>query len=385
MRLLRLLCLLWVLLPPGAAWAQPSVPQISLVTFSPGNIYWQRFGHNALLVREAGRPPLLYNYGVFDFEQKNFFLNFARGRMLYQLDYGPLDRALYGYAREGRWALEQRLDLNPAQAQEMVRFLHWNALPQNAAYRYDYFADNCSTRVRDVLDHVLGGTLRTQLEPKPAGVSLRFEATRLIAPHLALALGMDLGMGPRADEPLDLWRQSFVPMVLMDAVRAARNGDRPLVSAEQWLIEAPARAPPDAPRNFLPVFVLLGLGLALLLCAPGRAAARGAAVLAGVMSLSGLILALGWVATEHWVMEANRNLLLLNPLWALLVPALWRQQQPTVLWARALVWMLALAALLAAVLALLPQPVQQQLQWAVLWLPLNLVLAWRLGAWRRGG
>ncbi len=68
--------------PPDAAL----LPTVSVLTFSPGEIYWQRFGHNALLVREPGGEARVYNYGIFDFQQKNFFLNFARGAMLYRLE-----------------------------------------------------------------------------------------------------------------------------------------------------------------------------------------------------------------------------------------------------------------------------------------------------------
>ena len=126
-------------------------PQVSLLTFAPGEIYWQRFGHNALLVREDGVAPQVYNYGIFDFAQENFFLNFARGRMLYRLDVAPLDWTLRQYAAERRWAIEQRLALDDDQARALADFLAWNARPEHADYRYDYFLANCSTKARDAI------------------------------------------------------------------------------------------------------------------------------------------------------------------------------------------------------------------------------------------
>jgi hypothetical protein len=380
-RLALALLLLWV----GAAHAQPS-PQVSLVTFSPGDIYWQRFGHNALVVRDGLGGPRLYNYGTFDFRQKNFFLNFARGRMLYRLDVAPLDEVLYVYARENRWAVEQRLNLTSEQAQKMTAFLAWNALPQNAEYRYEYFTDNCSTRVRDVLDMVLDGALRRQLDAQPTGVSLRQEATRLISPHRLLMLGMDLGMGPRADRSLTLWQHSFVPMTLMEAVRTIRIGEeadsRPLVAGESMLLTAERVPPPAAAPGLFGGFLLAGLGAAFglggLLAGRGRlglVGSRLACVLAGLLGLSGLLLTLGWALTEHWVMAQNRNLLLVNPLWLLLLPALWqlRSVAEPARWAQRLAMVIAAGAVLALIALGLPLP-QQQEAWLALLLPLNLVL-----------
>lgn len=335
---LRVLALALPALAPAFASSQPppdDVLRISLLTFAPGEIYWQRFGHNALLVRDRARGEArVYNYGIFDFQQKNFFLNFARGRMLYRLDAAPLDWTLRQYAEEGRWAVEQQLDLTPSQGRRLADFLAWNALPENADYPYDYFTQNCSTRVRDTLDQALDGALSAQLQPRQGHGSYRSEVLRLMSPIPALMLGMDLGLGLRVDAPLDQWQEGFIPMRLMDAIRGVRiTGEdgalRPLVAAERRLISADATEPASAPRVMMP-FVLAGLcaGLAMLLLVSQRRRRIAALVYGGLAGayvlacgLSGLALALGWFATGHWGMAANRNLLLLNPLWLILVPA----------------------------------------------------------------
>lgn len=378
---MRGLAALFLLLSAGVAFGQ-SAPKISLLTFSPGDIYWQRFGHNGLIVKEPGQTPLLYNYGVFDFQQKNFFLNFARGRMLYQLDARPLAEALYPYSLENRWAFEQELALNDAQARQLAEFLRWNARPENAEYRYEYFTQNCSTRVRDALDKILDGQLRAQLEAQAAGRSLRFEATRLIAPHRGLMLAMDLALGPLADAPLNVWQQSFVPMTLMSALREVRlhdaAGERPLIAAERWLLSAQRTPPPEAPPSFQLLFGLLGLAAAGAVVA--LRPYRSTAVLSGVLGFCGVILSLGWFGTEHWAMRENLNVLLLNPLWLLLIPSFWRHavQTDPKQWPRWLAMSLALGAVLAGLLFALPQAPQLNGQWLALLLPLNLALAWLL-------
>ncbi len=380
-----------LLLVAGAAHAQPA-PQISLLTFAPGDIYWQRFGHNALLVREPGFEPVVYNYGIFDFQQRNFFLNFARGRMLYKLDAAPLDWTLRQYAAEGRWAVEQVLALDASSARALAGFLAWNARPENADYRYDYFVSNCSTKARDAIDRVLDGQLRTQLEARPGSGSFRSEVLRLMAPMPALQSGMDLGLGPRVDAPIDQWQEGFIPMRLMDALRSvsiAVDGDaRPLVAAERLLIAAPQPVQAPASAATMP-FALVGLAWAALLLGLHRVrrhriAATGLALLAAMQitaaGLAGLVLLLGWLATDHWGMAANQNLLLLHPLWWLLLPAalLGLRTRPRAQGrvTRVVTMLCLLAAVAALPVAMLGQ--QVHLHWVLLLLPAQTAVLWVL-------
>lgn len=369
------------------------------MTFSPGDIYWERFGHNALLVRDERGGAWVYNYGIFDFRQKNFFLNFARGHMLYRLDRDSLRRTAMSYASEGRWIYEQRLALTELQRQALAGFLSWNAQPENAEYRYDYFLSNCSTRVRDALDQATGGALKRQLQlPTANGATFRSEVTRLMAPEWLMAVGMDLGLGPGVDRPLTQWQHGFIPMELMKSVRGVRvAGDdgieRPLVAAEGYLLSAERVAEPEqAPQTFWPFFAV-GFIVALLLIA--LAAVRHNPVARGVLAtlamlffalaaILGLVLAAGWGLTEHWGMWANQNLLLLNPLALLLIPiwagAFRRGWRPGS-WALRITGLVALLALSS--LALKPLlGVQHNAAWIALLLPVHLALAtisWRAG------
>lgn len=374
-RPLRQLALLLVLLLSLAGARAEAPPQISLLTFAPGEIYWQRFGHNALLVQRNGEARV-YNYGIFDFRQKNFALNFARGEMRYRLAAEPLADTLWLYQQEGRWVQQQVLALDPAQARALAAFLEHNARPENAEYRYDYFLSNCSTRVRDALDQATQGALRRALQGQPSGTDYRREVTALIAPAgLALALGMDLGLGPLADAPIDRWAHGFLPLVLMQAVREVQLAPgRALVAAEASLLgpvdERPAPAAPDPFWAFL----LIGPLLALLLAAaaarrPGlyRASAAGLALLLG---LGGLILAAGWAFSAHWAVWRNATLLLLNPLWWALLPALLSGRRGRA--SRALAVLIALGGVLALPLAGLQD--QRIGHWWLLLAPLQAVL-----------
>lgn len=376
-RKLAAVVLMLFVLPAGAQIADTvPAPQISLITFAPGQIYWQRYGHNALLIREANSAPLLFNYGIFDFRQKNFFLNFARGQMLYRLAAQPLDQALEIYRDEGRWVREQKLNLTAQQASALRDYLYWNVQPENAEYRYDYFRSNCSTRVRDMLDQVLDGALRRQLEAQASGRDYRYEGVRHMASAPGLMLGVDALLGPQTDLPITLWQQSFLPLTLMRGVAQHRLSDGvALVEDEQWLLQGSSADVPERPPSLLLSMLFAGLIVAaLLLLARGIAFSVLVLPLTLISGMGGVILLLAWTLTDHWAIYANRNLLLFNPLSLLLLPAAMGR---TSRYASGLAWFIALGAALALLLLLLPAA-QQNLHWIALWLPVHVAIAWRL-------
>lgn len=378
-------------LPPPTV-QNPEDLSVSLLTFGPGDIYWERFGHDAILVRYGDDPrAVAFNYGMFDFEQKDFMLNFARGYMNYRMAADDLRGDMYYTNREGRWLQEQKLNLTPQQRATLADFLQWNAQPENMNYLYDYFTSNCATKVRDALDKALGGALKKQLEAVRTPYSYRHEAVRLISPDFIAGVGMDLGLGPRADRPLNLWQQSFVPMVLMEAVRKvkvidAEGREQPLVIGEQRLLNSRLPEDPKQPPDWRLPFLLIGLGAAALLLLLNWQRARLAArlpyaVLATALNLAfglgGLILVALWTLTQHWGGWDNENLLLLNPLCLLLLPA-WASSararwQPS-RFARHLVQVIVALAAFSLVLRLLPGCYQANLPWIFLLLPVHAAL-----------
>src|SRR5690606_9482759 len=133
--------------------------------------------------------PISYNFGYFDMEEPGFTANFIRGEMHYMLVALPLSQDLEYYRQAGRGVSIQWLDLEPEQALRLAAALAENAKPGNARYRYDYFLDNCSTRVRDALDDALGGLLSAQLQGRSRGNTYRGDAVRLASPTPWMWLG----------------------------------------------------------------------------------------------------------------------------------------------------------------------------------------------------
>lgn len=361
--------------------AASAAPRVGLVTMGPGEEYWARFGHNAILIEDDAGRAILYNFGYFDFEQPNFLTNFLRGKMLYRLLALRAEADLAQYADAGRGAIVQWLDLAPEAAERLAADLAENARPENAEYRYDYFDANCSTRVRDALNAASGGLIRAQTEGSSRGLSYRSEALRLAAPEPWLYWGIHLGLGVATDRVLTRWDEAFVPEHLAAAVRRIKYPDgRPLVLAEEQLLPHRIGLPPaHAPRYRL-ACLLLGTVLAAgaLLALRGNQRARMAACigLGSFWVISGLIgtgLLLLWAFTDHDAAWANRNALLFNPLqWLLLaaLPAL-RAGRPLAPWLGRVAWLVFALGLVALGLYLLALRDQDTAEWLALTLPLH--------------
>ena len=388
----RLLALLLLALVAGFAHAQGATPvrepRIGVVTMGPGEIFWERFGHDAIVVDDPAQPePVSYNFGFFDMAEDGFIGRFVKGEMQYMLLALPLREDMQYYREVGRGAILQWLDLDPAQARRLADELAENAKPENARYRYDYYTDNCSTRVRDALDRTLHGALKRQLSGRSGGDTYRSESVRLASPATWMWIGFDIGLGPFGDRPLSRWDQAFLPRRLADDLRETRLADgRPLVVAEQELLpQAQAAEPAERQRSLLP-WLLLGIAVAAAVLALAPRMPRGVAGFAFAYWLAcgllGLVLALGWAFTEHRALWANRNLLLFDPLCLLLLPGAWgvlRGRAPSARFRGLLVAVATIAAFAVVPLWLQTLP-QRNGHWIALLLPIHAAFAW---AWAK--
>lgn len=370
----------------SVADAPGSQLEVAIVTYGPGDIYWERFGHDAIVIRDRDSgQSLAFNYGMFDFNQDNFLWNFIRGHMRYRIAAVPTARDLAFYRHEGRSIRRQALNLTPPQRARLRDFLLWNLQPQNAHYRYRYYTANCATKLRDALNRALDGAIRQQLQAQATDVTWRGQTRRLMAPQPALMLLLDLGLAGRADQPLNAWQASFLPGILADElqqVRVPRTQNRTmLVQADRMLAASRLAAPPSEPPELRIPLGLAGLALALLLWLTGRSRrAPLRRVFAGVATLwllvaglAGLLMLALWFGTAHEVAWANANLLLFNPLAWLLIPAVWRQRAKP--WQQMLAWLLLLGAGIGLLGNLTGLIDQRNLPWILLTLPPWLALA----------
>ncbi len=323
--------------PARAQTVEPDGQQLRvyLMTVEAGTQIFEKFGHDALWIVDAQTGQgLSYNYGIFEMDAPGFMLNFLRGRMNYSMNPGgpiPTDWELNRYASDNRTVWLQELNMTPAQKVTLRDFLNWNNLPQNMVYKYDYFRDNCTTRLRDAIDRALGGQLRAALEPKDAGTTYRWQARRLLSVSEPAYAGIELAMGHPVDVALTHWSDAFLPTKLMEylntvQVRAADGAMAPLVLSTVVAYQSTRDPMPAAPPNrtipYLLVSVLVGVAfilLARIATARNSRAARVAYVLATsswslLVGFFGLVSLLLWVATDHTITRTNENILQANVL-----------------------------------------------------------------------
>jgi Domain of unknown function (DUF4105) len=381
--------LLWLAL--ACVCTAQAAPRIGIATMQPGEIFFERFGHNAIIVDDravdgsARGEPLSYNFGFFDMGEAGFTGRFVKGDMRYYLARLRWRDDLQYYLDSGRGVSIQWLDLDDAQAEAMAAALAENAKPENARYRYDYFIDNCATRVRDAIDRALGGALKPQLTARSQGNTFRSEAVRLASPAPWMWLGFDIGLGPSSDQPMSRWEEAYVPMRLAASLREAKHPDgRPLVASEETV--APHRIAPEPPefqrawwRWLLAGIAIAGLWSWLQQRHP-RSSAGLALMFWLVAALLGTVMLAIWLGTEHRFGWANHNLMLLSPLSWLLLPGGWRlaRGRPAGRLFRSVLMAAVLFAVLAPFLHWVVAVPQTNAHWIALLLPIHIAfgIAW---------
>jgi Domain of unknown function (DUF4105) len=306
-----------------------------VLTFGPGDHPFFKFGHNAIWIRDRAQgTDRVYNFGTFKFGSPRLIPEFLRGRLTYWLSVSSVGVTIAGYERENRSITVQELALPAGEKVALQARLVENARPENAAYKYDYFLDNCSTRVRDAIDRATGGRLHASARG-PGRLTLRDQALRLTADVPWLSVALDVVLAAATDQPIDRWAEMFIPEELERGLRAVTlpgpAGPQPLVSAEQVLFHARRAPPPETPPARVVTFLLCGLATGLVFVALGWAApvqrlARvfyGALVAAWglVVGFVGTFLVFAWLFTDHVVAHRNENILLFAP-WALSLAAL---------------------------------------------------------------
>lgn len=330
--------------PSGVEAAAPlgSHLEISLMTIGPGDAIWERFSHNALVVRDnRARTEVAYNWGIFDFNDADFITRLARGRMRYSMRGFPASSSLAVYRQENRDVWMQPVNLTPAERLELQVLVQELDTEANRYYRYDYYRDNCSTRVRDVLDRVLGGQIRAATKDIDTGTTYRWHTARLLQAAPAAYAGIQFVVGNRGDETISAWEEMFLPLRLKEYLGGVRivnaEGESgPLLGEAVQVVEAVRDPLPLAAPDFLFPLILLGTTLGALFAGlgwlagegkrwGGRALALLGAVWSSVVGLLGTGLLLSWFFTDHVFWALNENAFQANPISLVLAGVLLRE------------------------------------------------------------
>lgn len=328
-----LLTLLSLLALPLSLLATPEVVSVSLLTCGPTDEYvFYLYGHTAIRVRTSNGDDLVFNYGHFSPDQKNFIYNFSIGKPMYSLGITPMDMFLYEYSAQGRRVVEQELNLKEHEATALFEYLLWNAQPENRDYQYNFYFDNCATRPRDLIEEYTGG-IEYQMDE---GSLPTFRQAIRGKSHTAAwyTMGADLCLGWHTDRQMSVRDAAFLPDYLYQefaTARRAKDGE-PLVLATRELLPQTRVVGADAPPSNLPLltFALVALfyGIFLLLSTK-----KGTHLPLQVLrTLLYLLLTVGGVTiwflalcSEHPHTFPNAHMLLFHPFYPPLIIYTWKK------------------------------------------------------------
>ncbi|HDZ40839.1 MAG TPA: DUF4105 domain-containing protein [Bacteroidetes bacterium] len=209
--------------------AQTSTTEVYLLTCDPGPESYTMYGHSALRLYDSiSGTDVVYNWGVFDFSTPNFNLKFASGRLNYRLAAYSYKSFLNEYRPTKRSVYSQRLYIPDAELLKLKRLLNENLKPENVYYKYDFFRDNCSTRIRDIIEEVYGDKLVYPEQEDETDVTFRTRIDEFQKGVLWMDAGIDLLLGSPADEECNFRESMFLPEYLMKNLSQAHitDGDK---------------------------------------------------------------------------------------------------------------------------------------------------------------
>ena len=294
--------------------------QISLITCNPGEELYSVFGHNAVRVKDPKlRIDWVYNYGTFNFNEPGFYVKFVRGKLNYMLSVGYFRNFIYAYQRENRSVREQILNMTPVEKQKMFDFMQHNARPENKYYKYDFFFDNCATRVRDILENEFGNEIQFHTNYKDT-LSFRDMLMPYLQEHYWSRFGINLILGAVIDRKATFRETMFLPDYLekaaTDATITINGKTTPLVKHSQTLFEQTDNdtTTPFWIRPSTLWWTLFIIAVLLFYFEQKKDIVYKAFdfIFFFAIGILGLILFLVWFATDHTAVAQNWNLM-----WAL--------------------------------------------------------------------
>ncbi len=333
-----IVCLFLLLIPASlSAEDTEKEPEIRLMTIGQHDPVYIWFGHTSLIVDEPETgESTLYDYGVFDFQQERFYLNFAMGRLIYAKTASPPERHIYAAQRDERNLRIITLDIPAEQREETAEFLEREVLPGNDTYLYHHYYDNCSTRVRDIIDRATGGQFKEWAQAQSGRMTYREHFSRHAPNSFWMLWLLNFLQGSVIDYPITRWDEMFLPLELEAAVLEFSYTDPSGIQRElaadklEVLNYAHRQEIPGEWEGVWPKGLAAGLLFAaaaaagiwrLYRWAKGRSA-QGLRVYGLIQAVFGLafgligsILLFMMVFTDHDVTRQNINLWMVNPLW----------------------------------------------------------------------
>jgi hypothetical protein len=208
-------------------FGQPICAQIEndttvyLLTCNPGTEVYIIYGHTALrVVDNYSGTDIVYNWGVFDFSTPNFAWKFAKGRLNYILESGTMNNFLRKSFYDEQGVISQKINLEPQDVRKLLELINENLKPENVKYRYDFFYDNCATRIRDILEKATDGKIHYPADNALESKTLRRMIGEYQKPYHWLDFGINLALGLPSDKKASFREKMFLPFELQKCLSA---------------------------------------------------------------------------------------------------------------------------------------------------------------------
>lgn len=291
--------------------------EISIITVGPGPELYDSFGHGAIRIKD----PYLsidqaYNYGTYDFTVSGFYVKFARGKLMYKLAVQDFRRFLGVYQSQSRWVTEQVLNLTQPEKQAIYEFLKTNALPENSEYLYDFFYDNCATKLRDVVKEVLGDDLVFSDDHLERQKTFRELIQENTFNHSWWDFGIDIALGAVIDVKATPAEHMFLPDYVLSAYEHATisraYGEEPAIKQTNKLFESDYYEVQRESISPWMIFSIIGLVIIVFTFKDAMQNTRARWMdffIFFITGLVGLLVLLLWFATDHTATAKNMNML----------------------------------------------------------------------------
>ena len=321
--------------------------EISVLTCDPGTEIYSLFGHSALRIKNPKNGhDLVVNWGLFEFSESQFQFgyDFAKGRLRYYMGIQLMSNFMAEYRRAKRGVREQILNLNTQEKHQVIQLLEENYKPENRKYKYEFFYDNCSSRLRDIIKKVFKKNINFHQSPKSNKFTFRETIHQYLESFPWLKLGIDLVLGKKIDVLVGNENLMFLPInveQIFDQSLVQNNGaNKNLIKSKNTLVESFEN------KNKLSnigvySWILLAISLVLIVFKLDKALGFWSSLNLFIVGLLGIVLVFMWIGTDHNATKMNFNLLWASPFHFILIYCLVKER-----WTNFTYWYLILSIIL---------------------------------------
>jgi len=334
--------------------------RISILTCAPGNELYSLFGHTAIRVQDSDKD-VVFNYGTFDFNTPHFYYKYVKGLLPYKLSAQNYSNFINSYQEEKRTVYSQTLDLNNEQKQKIVELLIENYKPENRYYLYNFLYDNCTTRVRDIIQKAISNKINWSIDIDDKNFWNLLDEYLDAAPWAQWGIHSILGQD--GNNEATVLQKMFLPDYLMEGINFANYKKKSEIKPTRLSKNAEIlyKAPQLEKTNswyFNPIFIFIIFPIIFIalyeLTRKKWIITSGATIIYLFTTILGLLIIFLGGSTAHPMTAPNWNILWAIPLNICIIPFLYFKKIPVIIQWYLLVYSLILLVAIPLWFILMP-------------------------------